>query len=266
MVDRDGAPRPGDGSWPSPDRAPSATRGGAAAGDPAEAVPRPWRWSWTATAAGPTPRPARIEGHTPGEAALMDVAPRLHRRRRPVGCRPTRSPPRTGSSARRGALPDGLQPRRDPPPGRRDARDGRAGALGRAAGPGCGVASSASWRSPRRTRHNDVLTLTMCVNYGGRAEIADAVGRIADSPRPAGSTRQDRREDDRPLPRRAGHARRRPVRAQLRRAAPARTSCSGSPPTPRWSSWTPCSPTSTAATSGRPSRSTPAGTGASAGL
>ena len=29
------------------------------------------------------------------------------------------------------------------------------------------------------TKHNDVLTLTMCVNYGGRAEIADAVAAIA---------------------------------------------------------------------------------------
>ena len=29
------------------------------------------------------------------------------------------------------------------------------------------------------TRHNTVLTLTMCVNYGGRAEIADAVAAIA---------------------------------------------------------------------------------------
>ncbi len=29
------------------------------------------------------------------------------------------------------------------------------------------------------TRGNDVLTLTMCVNYGGRAEIADAVRAIA---------------------------------------------------------------------------------------
>jgi undecaprenyl diphosphate synthase len=29
------------------------------------------------------------------------------------------------------------------------------------------------------TRHNDVLTLTMCVNYGGRAEIADAARGIA---------------------------------------------------------------------------------------
>ncbi|MCP2260870.1 Undecaprenyl pyrophosphate synthetase (EC 2.5.1.31) [Streptoalloteichus tenebrarius] len=30
-----------------------------------------------------------------------------------------------------------------------------------------------------RTRNNDVLTLTMCVNYGGRAEIADAAKEIA---------------------------------------------------------------------------------------
>jgi undecaprenyl diphosphate synthase len=29
------------------------------------------------------------------------------------------------------------------------------------------------------TRHNDVLTLTMCVNYGGRAEIADAAASLA---------------------------------------------------------------------------------------
>jgi undecaprenyl diphosphate synthase len=29
------------------------------------------------------------------------------------------------------------------------------------------------------TRHNDVMTLTMCVNYGGRAELADAARGIA---------------------------------------------------------------------------------------
>ncbi|MGI8434832.1 MAG: isoprenyl transferase [Nocardioidaceae bacterium] len=29
------------------------------------------------------------------------------------------------------------------------------------------------------TRHNTVLTLTMCVNYGGRAELADAAQRLA---------------------------------------------------------------------------------------
>jgi undecaprenyl diphosphate synthase len=32
----------------------------------------------------------------------------------------------------------------------------------------------------RLTAHNDVLTLTMCVNYGGRNEITDAVRAIAD--------------------------------------------------------------------------------------
>jgi undecaprenyl diphosphate synthase len=31
----------------------------------------------------------------------------------------------------------------------------------------------------RLTRDNDVLTLTMCVNYGGRAEIADAAAAVA---------------------------------------------------------------------------------------
>lgn len=31
----------------------------------------------------------------------------------------------------------------------------------------------------RRTRHNTVCTLTMCVNYGGRAEIADAAAALA---------------------------------------------------------------------------------------
>ena len=30
-----------------------------------------------------------------------------------------------------------------------------------------------------QTRENDVITLTMCVNYGGRAEIADAAAAIA---------------------------------------------------------------------------------------
>ncbi len=30
-----------------------------------------------------------------------------------------------------------------------------------------------------RTQHNDVITLNFCVNYGGRAEVADAVRQIA---------------------------------------------------------------------------------------
>lgn len=35
-------------------------------------------------------------------------------------------------------------------------------------------------RCERETQHNTVCTLVMCVNYGGRAEIADAAARIAD--------------------------------------------------------------------------------------
>ncbi|ABK52569.1 Undecaprenyl pyrophosphate synthetase [Acidothermus cellulolyticus 11B] len=34
-------------------------------------------------------------------------------------------------------------------------------------------------RAEEMTKHNDVLTLTMCVNYGGRAEIADAARALA---------------------------------------------------------------------------------------
>ncbi len=34
-----------------------------------------------------------------------------------------------------------------------------------------------------RTRDNDVMTLYMCVNYGGRAEIADAAARLAEDVR-----------------------------------------------------------------------------------
>jgi undecaprenyl diphosphate synthase len=41
------------------------------------------------------------------------------------------------------------------------------------------------------TRDNDVLTLTMCVNYGGRAEIADAVRALAHDVA-AGRVRPDR--------------------------------------------------------------------------
>ena len=84
------------------------------------------------------------------------------------------------------------------------------------------------WRSVVReleeaeelTKDNDVCTLTMCVNYGGRAEIADAARRSGARRRgrPA-RPGEGRRAGARALPRRAGHARRRPVPAHLRRAA-----------------------------------------------
>ena len=49
------------------------------------------------------------------------------------------------------------------------------------------------------TRHNDVLTLTMCVNYGGRAELGDAARALARDVA-AGRVNPDR-VDDRTLAR-----------------------------------------------------------------
>ena len=70
------------------------------------------------------------------------------------------------------------------------------------------------------TKDNDVLTLTMCVNYGGRAEIADAAAaRRASGQGGPARPGEGRREDLRPVPRRAADARRRPVPALVRRAA-----------------------------------------------
>ncbi len=45
------------------------------------------------------------------------------------------------------------------------------------------------------TRGNDVMTLTMCVNYGGRAEIADAAARLAREAR-AGTINPDRIDEE----------------------------------------------------------------------
>ena len=89
-------------------------------------------------------------------------------------------------------------------------------------------------------------------------------------PRPRGGGRparpgEGRREGHRPAPRRAGPARRRPVRAVVGGAAARRTSCSGSRRTPRWCSSTRCGRTSTAGICGGRSRSTPPATAATAG-
>ena len=80
----------------------------------------------------------RTKGHEQGERSLFDVVEGAHRDRREgdLGLRLLHR--ELDPLARRGELPDGLQPRRDPPPPRRDARARRAGALGRAGPRGCG--------------------------------------------------------------------------------------------------------------------------------
>ena len=122
----------------------------------------------------------RTAGHKAGEAALFDVV---------EGAIEIGVDWRVGlrlldreleALAGRGALPDGLQPRRHPAPPRRDARAGRAGPLGRPAPAAVAQRHPTSSRTAEElTRDNDVLTLTMCVNYGGRAEIADAAAALA---------------------------------------------------------------------------------------
>ena len=66
------------------------------------------------------------------------------------------------------------------------------------------------------TRDNDVLTLTMCVNYGGRAEIADAAKALAFDVAAGKIDPARRRADVRALPRRADDAGRRLVPAIVR--------------------------------------------------
>ena len=61
------------------------------------------------------------------------------------------------------------------------------------------------------TRDNDVLTLTMCVNYGGRAELADAARSIA---REVAAGRLEPREG------RRAHVRPAPLRPRARRRRP----------------------------------------------
>src|SRR5919197_2167080 len=121
----------------------------------------------------------RIEGHRHGEAALMDVA----RGAIDIGVRwlsayafSTENWKRSPDEVRflMGFNRDVIRRRRD----QLNAMGVRVRWAGR---------PPRLWRSviseledaERMTRHNDVLTLQFCVNYGGRAEIADAAAAIA---------------------------------------------------------------------------------------
>ena len=152
-----------------------------------------------------------------------------------------------------------------PPPGRAE----RAGVRVRWAG-----RRPRLWRSviseledaERMTADNDVLTLQFCVNYGGRAEIADAATAIA---REVAAGRIDpEKVDERTIARHLDEPDLPDVDLFIRSSASSgrRTSCSGSRRTRSWSSWTRCSPTSTGATSGGPASCTRAATAATAAL
>ena len=80
----------------------------------------------------------RTEGHERGEASLFDVVEGAIEIgvKYAVGLRLLHR--ELEALARRGPLPDGLQPRRDPPPPRRDARAAACGCAGRAGARGCG--------------------------------------------------------------------------------------------------------------------------------
>ena len=123
----------------------------------------------------------RTEGHRAGEAALLDVMAGAVRDGHQVRLGVRLLHRELEAQPRGGALPDGLLPRRAAPPARYPQRLGRADPLGRPPSRGSGARWSTNSRTPRSSpRHNHDLQLTMCVNYGGRAEIADAVRAIAE--------------------------------------------------------------------------------------
>lgn len=68
-----------------------------------------------------------------------------------------------------------------------------------------------------QTKDNDLLTLYFCMNYGGRAEIADAAQALAEDIRAStAGPLQGQREDLREVPLLPGHAGRRPLPAPQR--------------------------------------------------
>ena len=126
------------------------------------------------------------------------------------------------------------------------------------------------WRVPRRvlkrmdesielTKHNRRMVMTMAFNYGGRAEIIDAVRALVEEGTPANkidekAIRRHLYFPDMPDPdlviRTSGETR-------------SRISCCGRSPTASWSSPRPCGPTCAAVTSTRRSSTTSAGCAAS---
>ena len=123
----------------------------------------------------------RTKGHEAGEAALLDVVAGRHRGRRhpPVGLRllhrELEAQPRRGASFLMGFNRDVIRRRRDQLHewGVRMRWVGRRPRL-------WGSVIKELEVAQELTRRNTGLTLYFCVNYGGRAEIGDAVQRLAE--------------------------------------------------------------------------------------
>ena len=162
----------------------------------------------------------RTKGHEAGEASLLDVV---------AGCIEIGVAPRLGlrvldreleALARRGPLPHGLQPRRDPAPPGHAARVGRPGPVVRPPAPAVAQRHQGARGRPgddpaqRRAHADDVRQL----RRPGRDRRRHAADRPRRGRRPA-QARLDRRAHHRPAPRQPRHARRRPVRALLGGAA-----------------------------------------------
>ena len=207
----------------------------------------------------------RTKGHEQGEHTLFDVVEGGDRDRREgdLGLRVLHR--ELVALARRGALPDGLQPRRDPPPPRRDARARRARALGRPRSAAVEVGDQGAPgrrgddEGQRRPHPHDVRQL----RRPRRARRRRPRRSAARSP-PAGST--PTRSTRRPSPATStSPSCPTPTWSGARRGSSGcPTSCCGRRPTARWSSPTCSGPTSTGGTSGRRSRRTPAATAATA--
>ena len=176
-------PHGGAVSAPSPlRRRPSRTP--AAPGRPA--IPPTWcratsPSSWTATAAGPTQRGLpRTKGHEAGEASLLDVvagAIEVGVTHLSAYAFSTENWKRSPDEVRflMGFNRDVIRRRRDQLHewGVRMRWVGRRPRL-------WGSVIKELEVAQELTRHNTGLTLYFCVNYGGRAEIADAVQRLAE--------------------------------------------------------------------------------------
>ncbi len=200
----------------------------------------------------------RTAGHEQGEHALFDVVEGAIE----IGVKAISayafSTENWSPLARRGALPDGLQPRRDPAPARRDARARRPGPVGRprAAAVALGDQGAPGRRGAdprqRRADADDVRQLRRPRRARRRGAVHRPRRRGRTARTPTGSTRRRSRGTSTcpssPTPTWSGAP---------RGSSGCPTSCSGRRRTPSSSSPTCSGPTSTAAPVARRSTSTP---------